>query len=122
MRISNLWLGKNFAAKEPENLTWIFASHCVCAAAWANQITCGHFFPRGTNRKIYELLSDKEGALNIFVAGTVNGCIDLQNANFMKYHDLVVRFEGKGKSPGAAGGYRYYAISYSYLEATGKTV
>ena len=57
-------------------------------------------FSQRTNRKIYELLSDKEGALNIFVAGTVNGCIDLQNANFMKYHDLVVRFEGKGKSPG----------------------
>ena len=54
-------------------------------------------FSQRTNRKIYELLSDKEVALNIFVAGTVNGCIDLQNANFMKY---LVRFEGKGKSPG----------------------
>ena len=48
-----------------------------------------------------------ERALKIFVAGTVNGCTDLQNANFTRYHRFV-RFEARGKSHGSDG-HRYYA-------------
>ena len=55
----------------------------------------GTFFPEDQPKNLRPI--EWRGALNIFVAGTVNGCIDLQNANFMKY---LVRFEGKGKSPG----------------------
>ena len=36
-----------------------------------------------------------ERALKIFVAGTVKGCTDLQNANFMKYHATICSFDLK---------------------------
>ena len=51
-----------------------------------------------------------ERALKIFVAGTVKGCTDLQNANFMKYHATICSFDLKaGVNP--TDGHRLIGIS-----------